>query len=78
MTLALLTGPADELVARFDFPGARTEAQCGDDLVVAAHEVTQLGARHRLIFEVVVTFDVGIPQQGVGMTGRVEDRQRQR
>ena len=67
MTLTLLAGPADELIARFHFPGTRAEAQCGDDLVVAAHEVAQLGAWHRLIFEIVVTFDVGIPQQGVGL-----------
>ncbi len=36
-----------------------------------AHEVAQLGARQRLIFEVVVALDVGISQQGAGL---LEDR----
>ncbi len=35
MTLALLAAPADESVARFHFPGAGAEAQCGDDLPCA-------------------------------------------
>ena len=72
---ALVAGPADECIARFDFPGARAEAEQGEDLAVGAHEVAQLCARHGLMAEVVMALDVGIPQQGVVFGGDRIDTQ---
>src|SRR6266404_4420290 len=62
---ALFGGPADHHIARFGFPGAGAEAEYGDDLSGGAHEITQLGSRQRLMTEIMMTFDVGVPQQRV-------------
>src|ERR1700738_3120026 len=64
---ALFGGPADHLIARFCFPGAGAEAEDGDDLSGGAHEVTQLCPRQRLMTEIMMTFDVGVPQQRVAL-----------
>ena len=60
---ALLGGPADGVIARLGFPGARAEAERSDDVALGAHEVAELRARQGLMAEVVMVFDVGVPQQ---------------
>ena len=62
---ALLSGPADGVIAWLGFPGARTEAEGGDDVPFGAHEVAQLRTRQGLMAEVVMAFDIGVPQQRV-------------
>src|SRR6266404_7050555 len=63
---ALFGGPTDHVIARFGFPGAGAEAEYGDDLPGGAHEVTQLRPRQGLMAEIVMTFNVGVPQRRVG------------
>jgi hypothetical protein len=63
---ALLGGPTDHLIARFGFPSACTEADYGDDLSGGTYEVTQLRPRQGLMAEIMMTFDVGVPQRRVG------------
>ena len=63
VVLSLLACPTDELVARLSLPGARAERQQSDHFSGCAHEVAQLGARHQLMTEIMVTLDVGVPQQ---------------
>jgi len=41
VTPALLARPTDELIPGFDLPGARAEAQRGDDVPGGTHEVAQ-------------------------------------
>src|SRR5665213_776067 len=67
VALPLVFIPADELIPGFDLPGARPEAQGGDDLVGGAHEVAQLRPRQRLVSEVMMSFDVSIPEERVGL-----------
>src|SRR5450755_951203 len=62
---ALLAGPADRHVARFGLPGARAEAEGGDDVTSGTHEVAQLRSGQKLVAEIVMTFDVGVPEQRV-------------
>ena len=63
VALSLLARPADELIARLGLPGTRPEGQQGHHLAGRAHEVAQLRAGHQLMAEIVVTLDVGVPQQ---------------
>src|SRR5271165_1455650 len=42
IALSLIGRPADDLVPRFDLPGARAEADGGDDVAGGAHKVAQL------------------------------------
>src|SRR5260370_26160710 len=72
---ALFSGPSDQLVARFGFPGAGAEAEDSDDLTGGAHEVTQLRSRQRLMPEIMMTLDVGVPQQGVTLFDHDFDRE---
>src|SRR5208337_4653727 len=69
----LIVRPADELISRLGFPGAGAEAQQCDDLTRGAHEVAQLRARHELMTEVVITLDVGVPQQRVALCAHEND-----
>src|ERR1017187_3703785 len=66
VALSLIARPTDELIAGIDLPGARAEAKGRDDVAGGAHEVAQLGPGHELVSEVMVPFDIGIPQQRVG------------
>src|SRR5271165_5351253 len=66
VALALLAGPADGRIARLGFPGACAEAEHRDDLAGGAHEVAQLRAGQRLMAEIMMPFDVRVPQQRVG------------
>jgi hypothetical protein len=72
---ALLVSPADGIIARFDFPGARTEAECGDDFTAGANQVPQLCSRQELMAKIVMTLDVGIPEQRVLFLGDQIDTQ---
>src|SRR5450759_604874 len=67
VSLALLAAPADGVIARLSFPGARAEAEHGDDFPCSAHEVAQLRTGQGLMSEVVMALDVGVPQQGVAL-----------
>src|SRR5271154_1677552 len=60
---ALLAGPADRQVARLGFPSARAKADGGDDMARSTHEVAQLRSGQRLVTEIMMTFDVGVPEQ---------------
>src|ERR1017187_7405943 len=62
VTPAVFGRPADALIAWFDFPGARAEAEQSDDLAGSTHEVAQLRSGHKLVTEVMMPLDVGIPQ----------------
>jgi len=48
VALSLIGGPADDLIPRFDLPGARAEAQGGDDVAGGMYEVAQLRPGHGL------------------------------
>src|SRR5579863_1703645 len=72
---ALLGGPTDHLIARLCFPSAGAEAEDGDNLSGGAHEITQLRSRQRLMPEIMMTFDVGVPQQGVALFDHDFDRE---
>src|SRR5208337_763582 len=76
VALSLIGGPTDELIPRFDLPGARAEAQGRDDVAGGAHEVAQLRAGHELMPEVMMTFDIRIPQERVGSAEDGIDGQR--
>ena len=67
MALALLAAPADGLIARLGFPGAGAEAKHGDDFACGAHEVAQLRSRQELMTEIVMAFDIGVPEQRVAL-----------
>ena len=69
----LCARPADDVVARFDFPGARTEAERGDYVPFGAHEVTQLCPWHQLMTQVVVALDIRVPQQRVALVAHQID-----
>src|SRR6266851_1115489 len=75
VALALLFAPADELIPGFDLPRARPEAQGGNDVAGGAHEVTQLRPGHELMPEVMVPFDIGIPEERVGLAQHRSDLQ---
>src|SRR5271170_2726473 len=66
---ALLAGPADRHVARFGLPGARAKAEGGYDMARGTDEVAQLRSGQKLVTEIVMTFDVGVPEQGVIFVG---------
>src|ERR1022692_5310200 len=66
VALSLIGRPTDELIPRFDLPGARAEAEGRDDVAGGAHEVAQLRPGHELMSEIVMAFDIGIPQERVG------------
>src|SRR5216684_257238 len=66
IAFSLICGPANELVPGLYFPGARAEAEGGDDVVCGAHEVAQLRPGHELMSKIVMALDVRVPQQRVG------------
>ena len=70
---ALLAGPADRHVARFGFPGARAKADGGDDMPRSTDEVAQLRSGQKLVTEIVMAFDVGVPEQRVTFVGEEFD-----
>jgi hypothetical protein len=76
VALSLISRPADDLIARLYFPGTRAEAERGDDVASGAHEVAQLRAGHELMPEVMMTFDIRIPQERVGSAEHWIDLQR--
>jgi hypothetical protein len=67
VALSLIGRPADDLVPGFDLPSTRAGAKGGDDVAGGAHKVAQLPPGHELVSEVTVLFDIGIPQQRVGL-----------
>lgn len=71
IALPLIDRPADGLIAGLDLPGAGPEAQGCDDLALGAYEVAQLRPGHEGMPEVVVAFDIGVPQPRFGSA---EDR----
>ena len=60
--LALGVAPADKVLARLEFPGARAKAEQGHQSLASEDVVTHLAARHRGVAKVVVTRDVLVPQ----------------
>src|SRR5487761_2417695 len=52
VALPLICRPTDDLIPGFNLPGARAEAQGGDDVAGGAREVAQLRAGHELMPEV--------------------------
>src|ERR1039457_5068339 len=76
VALSLICRPTDELIPGFDLPGARAEAQGGDDVAGGAHEVAQLRPGHELMSEVMVALDIRVPQQRVGFAEHWIDPER--
>src|ERR1035441_5876988 len=66
VALSLISRPADNLIPRFDFPGTRIEAKRADDVPCGADEVAELRPGHELMSEVMMAFDIRVPQQRVG------------
>src|ERR1700686_4192822 len=60
ITATLRARPADDAVARFNFPGTRTEAERCDNVPLGTHEVTQLCPWHQLMTQVVVALDIRV------------------
>ena len=76
VALPLIGRPADELIPRFDLPGARAEAEDGDDVAGGTHEVAQLRPGHELMSEIMMAFDIGVPQERVAFAEHRIDAKR--
>lgn len=66
IAFSLLRAPADEMIARLYLPGARAEIQGGDDVACGTDKVAQLRAGRQLMSQIMMAFDIYVPQQRFG------------